>query len=183
LTAEEVRDSILTVTGTLNRAMGGPSVYIPLPPEVLATSSRKDAAWGKSSPEDEVRRSVYVMVKRSLVPPQFAELDLADTDASCPVRFTTTVPTQALGFLNSDFMNDQAKEFAARLRKEAGPVAADQVRLGLELALSRPAEDRELGYGGEFLAVMRREHGLSEEEALDRFALLVLNLNEFIFLD
>ena len=35
-------------------------------------------------------------MKRSLVPPQLAELDLADTDASCPVRFTTIVPTQAL---------------------------------------------------------------------------------------
>lgn len=183
LTAEEVRDSILQVTGTLNRKMGGPSVFIPLPAAVLATSSRKNSAWGKSPPEDEVRRSVYVKVKRSLVPPQFSDLDVADTDASCPVRFTTIVPTQALGFLNSEFMNAQAEIFARRLRNEAGPERRDRVRLGLELALARPASERELEYGHEFFEMMRSAHGLDEEEALDRFALLVLNLNEFIFLD
>ncbi|MDA1006095.1 MAG: PSD1 and planctomycete cytochrome C domain-containing protein [Verrucomicrobia bacterium] len=183
LTAEEARDSVLAVTGTLERKMGGPSVYIPLPPEVIATASNKGGAWGKSSPEDEVRRSVYVKVKRSLVPPQFADLDVADTDASCPVRFTTTVPTQALGFLNSAFMNDQAKLFAKRMREEAGPERKDRVRLGLELALSRPVSEREMDYGNEVFEAMRGAHGLSEDEALERFALLVLNLNEFIFLD
>ncbi|MDB4544637.1 PSD1 and planctomycete cytochrome C domain-containing protein [Akkermansiaceae bacterium] len=183
LTAEEVRDSILAVSGTLNRKMGGPGVFIPLPEEVLATSSKKGGAWGKSSPEDEVRRTVYVKVKRSMVPPQLADLDVADTDTTCPVRFATTVPTQALGFLNSKFMNDQAKIFADRLRREAGEDRKDRVRLGLELALARPAKERELEYSHEFFDAMREKHGLSEEEALERFALLVLNLNEFIFLD
>ena len=183
LTAEEVRDSILAVAGTLNREMGGPSVFIPLPAEVLATSSKKNSVWGKSTPDDQVRRSVYVKVKRSLVPPQFADLDMADSDASCPVRFTTTVPTQALGFLNSEFMNSQAKVFAARLRSEAGAERSDQVRLAMELALARPVSARELEEGNKFLEVMRTRHELSEEEALNRFALLVLNLNEFIFLD
>ncbi len=183
LTAEEVRDSILAVAGTLNREMGGPSVFIPLPAEVLATSSKKNSVWGKSTPDDQVRRSVYVKVKRSLVPPQFADLDMADSDASCPVRFTTTVPTQALGFLNSEFMNSQAKVFAARLRSEAGTERSDQVRLAMELALARPVSARELEEGNKFLELMRARHELSEEEALNRFALLVLNLNEFIFLD
>ncbi len=183
LTAEEVRDSILEVAGTLNREMGGPSVFMPLPPEVLATSSKGKSAWGKSRPEDEVRRSVYGKVKRSLVPPQLAELDVADTDASCPVRFTTIVPTQALGFLNSAFMNDQAKVLAERLRREAGGDAEARMRLGLELALVRPATEREVEYGGELMKVMRDEHGLDEAAALDRFALFLLNLNEFIFLD
>jgi len=183
LTAEEVRDSILAVTGTLNRKMGGPGVFVPLPVEVLATSSKKGGSWGKSSPEDEVRRTVYVKVKRSMVPPQLADLDVADTDTTCPVRFATTVPTQALGFLNSKFMNDQAKVFAERLRKEAGEDRKARVRLGLELALARPAKERELKYSHEFFNAMRDKHGLNEEEALDRFALLILNLNEFIFID
>jgi hypothetical protein len=183
LTSEEVRDSILLVAGTLNRKMGGPSIYIPLPDEVLATASNKGRAWGESPPDEAVRRSVYVKVKRSLVPPQFADLDAADTDASCPVRFTTTVPTQALGFLNSQFMNDQAKVFAARLKRDAGPERDDRVRLGLQLALSRPVSDGEVTAGNSFLDEMRETHGLGEDAALDRFALLVLNLNEFVFLD
>ena len=117
------------------------------------------------------------------VPPQFAELDAPDTDASCPVRFTTIVPTQALGFLNSGFMNDQAKVLAHRLRREAGEDEAARMRLGLELALARPATGQELAIGGELLEVMRTQHGLDEDAALERFALFLLNLNEFIFLD
>jgi len=81
------------------------------------------------------------------------------------------------------FMNDQAKLFAQRLRSEAGEERSEIIRLALELALSRPVDERELAYGDEFFETMRNEHGLSEELALDRFALLVLNLNEFIFLD
>ena len=80
-------------------------------------------------------------------------------------------------------MNDQAKVFAERLRKEAGADRKERVRLGLELALARQANERELEYSHEFFDAMREKHGLNEEEALDRFALLVLNLNEFIFLD
>ena len=46
--------------------------------------------------------------------------DMADTDSTCPVRFTTTVPTQALNMLNGQFMNDSAKEFAQRSAKGSG---------------------------------------------------------------
>ena len=79
LTAEEVRDSILAVSGELNLKMGGPSVYSPMPKEVLATASRPDAAWGRSPPEEAARRSVYIHVKRSLLPPLLTSFDMADT--------------------------------------------------------------------------------------------------------
>src|SRR5690606_31413341 len=93
LTAEELRDSILAVDGSLNLAIGGPGVYPPMPRAVLETSSRPDEAWGESSAEDAARRSIYVHVKRSLLTPLLQVFDLADTDASCPVRFVTTLPT------------------------------------------------------------------------------------------
>ena len=55
---------------------------------------------------------MYVHVKRSLALPILAVFDSADTDASCPARFATTQPTQALAMLNSEFLNEQAKIFA-----------------------------------------------------------------------
>lgn len=183
LTAEELRDSLLAVTGRLNKKMGGPSIYIKLPAEVLATSSTKGGKWGRSSPEDETRRSVYIKVKRSLVPPILQDFDLADTDGTCPVRFRSILPTQALAMLNSEFTNTEAKNFGNRLRAEAPDDPKRQIGLALELALSRPAVDREIDYGMEFVEVMMREHKLSSEEAFDRFSLLVLNLNEFFFVD
>ena len=183
LTAEELRDAILSVTGALNTKMGGPSIFIKLSEAVLATSSTKGGKWGKSSPEDETRRSVYIKVKRSLVPPILQDFDLADTDGTCPVRFSSILPTQALALMNSEFANNEAKRFAARLRGEAPDDPKRQVALALELALSRPATEREIDYGTEFIEVMMREHKLPSEEAFNRFALLVLNLNEFIFVE
>jgi mono/diheme cytochrome c family protein len=53
LTAEEVRDSVLALNGSINMAMGGDSVYPPMPKEVLETSSQPDKAW-KSSPAGAV---------------------------------------------------------------------------------------------------------------------------------
>lgn len=183
LTAEELRDSVLVATGRLNRKMGGPSVYIKLPEEYLATSSTKGGKWGRSSEEDQVRRSVYTKVKRSLVPPILQDFDLADTDGTCPVRFRSILPTQALAMMNSAFINEEAVSFAKRLRSEAPDDPRRQVGLALEIALSRPATASELDYGMELVEVMMREHKLSAEDAFNRFALLVLNLNEFFFVD
>ena len=183
LTAEELRDSVLATTGRLNRKMGGPSIFIKLAPEVLATSSTKGGKWGNSPPEEQTRRSVYIKVKRSIVPPILQDFDLADTDGTCPVRFRSILPTQALAMMNSAFVNEEAVSFAERLRSEAPDDPRRQVGLALEIALARSATARELDYGMEFVEVMMREHKLSSEDAFNRFALLVLNLNEFFFVD
>ncbi len=144
LTAEEVRDSILLLTGNFNDKMGGPSIYTEIPAELLQGASRPDAAWGHSSPSERVRRSVYVHVKRSVIEPVLGTFDIADTDSTCPVRFVTTVPTQALTTLNGEFFNQQAAAFADRLRREAGDDVAAQVAQGLRLALQREPTDDEI---------------------------------------
>ena len=133
LTAEEVRDAILAVSGELRLKAGGPSVYPPIPREVLAGQSMPGQGWEVSPPDEAARRSVYVHVKRSLLVPILATHDAADTDSSCPVRYTTTVPTQSLGLLNGEFANEQAAHFADRLRREAPGDLAAQVRRALRL--------------------------------------------------
>ena len=120
LSAEEIRDSILAISGNLNLKMYGPGVYPPIPKDVLAGQSVPGRGWPTSKPEDAARRSVYVHVKRSLLLPLLEAFDLAETDRTTPVRFTSTQPTQALSLLNGEFMNSQAKLFAERLKKEAG---------------------------------------------------------------
>jgi hypothetical protein len=183
LTAEELRDSVLRLTGLLNSQMGGPSVYSKIPDEVLHSASRPDAAWGTSSPADQVRRSVYVFVKRSISDPVLLAFDSADTDSSCPVRFVTTVPTQALTTLNGEFFNQQARVLAERIRREAGDDSRAQVELALRLALARPATDDEIQRGERLLRGWTVEDGASTEDALRYFCLLVLNLNEVIYVD
>ncbi len=184
LTAEEIRDSILALTGRLNLKMGGPSYFPVLPDAVLATSSTKGGKWGTSAEEETWRRSVYIKVKRSLQPPSFTDFDFADTDASCPIRFVTTVPTQALNMLNSFFVNEKAEQVAERLIGEVGTENLEVVvRRGLELTLSRDIEESEIQPCVEMIRTFETVHGLSRKEAIDRFCLVALNLNEFVYLD
>jgi len=183
LTAEEIRDSILAVSSTLNTKMFGDSIYPPLPAEVLATASRPNAAWGRSSPEESARRTIYIHVKRSLRPPMLSNFDVPDTDTSCAARVSTTVPTQALGMLNSEFLNEQATKLAARLlREEPGDLEA-QVARAIRLTTGRQPEDREATDDARYINLLRAKEGLSHEDALQHYALLMLNTNEFIYLD
>ena len=183
LTAEEIRDSILECSGSLNRTMGGPSIYTEVPKEVLATSSQPGAAWGHSEPFERDRRSIYVVIKRSLIEPVLGTFDLADPDSSCAARFQTTVPTQALTSLNGEFFGREAKRFAARLRRDAPGGVAAQVALALELALARKATPLEVDRGVRLVESWVAEDRVEPQAALENFSLLVLNLNEFLYLD
>lgn len=183
LTAEEIRDAMLAVSGKLNLRQFGPSIYPPIPREVLAGQSRPGEGWGKSSPEEASRRSVYVYVKRSLLLPILNQHDLADTDNSCPVRYTTTVPTQSLGMLNGAFTNEQAGHLAERLRREMPNDLAGQVRRAIRLTTGREPDDREIADDLALIADLRNKHGVGEAEALRWFCLMQLNANEFVYLD
>jgi hypothetical protein len=183
LSAEEVRDSMLAVSGRLNLKQGGPSIYPPIPREVLAGQSRPGAGWKTSPPDEAVRRSVYIHVKRSLLVPLLAQFDLADTDASCPVRFTTTVSTQALGLLNGEFSSEQAEAFVRRLKREAPAGLEAQLRRAVRLITGRVPAAAEVADDVAFVNSLRQTDGLGEDEALRFYCLMLLNANEFIYLD
>ena len=180
LSAEEVRDSFLHVAGRLNLKVGGPSVFPKIPKEVLHGQSRPGEGWHTSPPAEANRRSIYVFVKRSLQVPVLAQHDQADTDSSCPVRYTTTVPTQALGLLNGEFGNETAAAFAERLKKDASDLPG-QVRRAIRLTCGRtPGEDevkRDLAF------VVELQKKMSEAEALKKYCLMILNANEFVYVD
>ena len=166
LAAEEVRDAMLAVGGVLRYKAGGPSIYPPIPREVLAGQSVPGSGWKTSPPDEAARRSIYVHVKRSLLVPIMAVHDAADTDSSCPVRYTTTVPTQALGMLNGEFANEQAAHLADRLRREAPGDIAAQVRRAIRLTTARDPDKDEVRGDLEFVRTLmdrvaaRRAYGL-----------------------
>ncbi len=183
LAAEEVRDSVLAVSGTLNPKMYGPGIYVEIPKEVLAGQSRPGNGWGKSLAEDQARRSIYIFVKRSLITPILASFDVAETDHSVPVRFASTQPTQALGMLNSTFINRQAAKLADRVQEEAADDVPQQVRRTLTLVTSRPPSEAEVQRGVKLIGALREQAGVTSAVALTSFCLLALNLNEFLYLD
>ncbi len=184
LSAEEVRDSILAACGNLNLGKtDGPSVYPVIPREVLAGQSVPGRNWEKSTPEEAASRSVFVHIKRSLAVPLLTAFDAADSDSPCPVRFTTTQPSQALALINSTFANEQAALFAASLRREAGQDTTTCVKAGLIRVLQRQPTEREIARGLKFVDDNIQQEKVSADEALRRFCLLAINLNEFVYLD
>lgn len=183
LTAEEIRDSILAVNGQLNlNSMFGPSIFPIQPKEVLAGQSVPGQNWGNSSESDRRRRSIYIHVKRSLPVPILSTNDSADTDNTCPVRFITTQPTQALGMMNSAFTNEQAELFAKLVAIEQTDLSA-QVTEVLRRVAQRQPKSAEVERGVAFIKNLTTHDGLSASDALKAFCLLALNLNEFVYVE
>jgi hypothetical protein len=194
LDAESVRDSLLAVSGQLNREMHGPSIYPDLPRAVLEGQSRPGEGWGKSDEKEASRRSVYIFAKRAIAVPELETLDAPDSTSSCEKRDVSLTGPQALTFLNGTFTNLQAHKLAERLESEAGHEVKAQLAKAFELVLSRTATAEELRAAAEFLAKQQQQieadaKTASKSEpgaarrALEAFCLVMLNSNEFFYLN
>jgi hypothetical protein len=188
LGAEELRDATLQVTGNLNDKMYGPGIYPKISAEVMAGQSVPGSGWGTSSDEERSRRSIYIFVKRSLIPPELSTFDFPDTDVTCEARFNTLQPAQALNLLNGEFQNEQAAALAKRIDtalekdgKAAGLPA--KISKAIELALGRAATEKEITRGEQLIATLQSKHQYSTEVAFTHYCLMVINLNEFLFVD
>lgn len=190
LEAEAVRDSILAVSGTLNRQTGGPGIKPRIHPDLLAGSQRNK--WPKIDREgpEHWRRSVYVYVKRQLALPLLELFDSPATTQSCGRREQSVVPTQALVLLNDEFTQDQADYFADRGQREVGGDVAAQAGRALRLAFCRaPSEARQ----ADAVAVLQQQRAAHVEDgaeataagrrALADLAHVLFNCNEFIYID
>ena len=174
LDGEAIRDALLAVSGRLNPAMEGPSVFPELPPELSKLSS-KGAVWPVSRElADRQRRSLYVFVRRNLRYPFFEVFDRPDTNASCPRRPVTTIAPQALTLLNSRLAHDAARALAARAAGDAGPDRISQVERMARIAFGRPPDDAETRMMSEFLA---------HDGSLTHLALALINTNAFVYVD
>jgi len=171
LEVEAIRDSMLAVSGQLNPKRFGPAMKPGIPKAALEANTDKEKVWQPSDEREASRRSIYAFIKRGLVIPMLETLDLADTVSSCPQRQVTTVAPQALSLFNGNFVNQQAKHFAARLKREAGDDPVKQITLAWRLALCREPSADELAKMQAFL----------REETLEQAGRVILNLNEFVY--
>ena len=147
LTAEQLRDSVLAVSGTLEDKMGGPSA--PLTPL-------------------SGRRTIYGKVSRYRLDEFLQLFDFPSPMQSAEKRFTTNVPLQRLFLMNSDFMQQQAERLAERVIAE--PTDAARIQKAYRLIFGRVPTPAELKAGQEFLdsradAAVRGEEGRGRESA------------------
>ncbi|MDZ4686258.1 MAG: PSD1 and planctomycete cytochrome C domain-containing protein [Planctomycetaceae bacterium] len=170
LTAEETRDAMLAVSGRLNSRVGGPSVMVPVDPELVALLYKPSQWQVTADPREHDRRSIYLIAKRNLRLPFFDNLDAPPLQTSCARRESSTHAPQALELLNGTLSNDLAKAFARRLMETDGD-PAQLVDHGYRLALGRLPTEVERTASLKFV----REQPLSE------FALALFNLNGFLY--
>jgi Protein of unknown function (DUF1549)/Protein of unknown function (DUF1553)/Planctomycete cytochrome C len=180
LSAEQLRDSLLAVSGLLTNKAGGPPVWPDLPPEILQANpaflddnAEKSKGWYPSPRPEQNVRSIYLVQKKTVRVPFMETFDLPENSTSCARRAESTVAPQALSLLNSPLAVEVARAFAARVKREAGDMQDAQIKRAFNLALQRvPARD-------ELAACLR----LAERRSLTEVCRALLNLNEFIYVD
>lgn len=169
LTAEEIRDAILTVTGKLDTKMGGPGFrlfrYVR---DNVATYHPLD-----EHPPETYRRAVYHHNARAMQIDIMTEFDAPDCAFSTPRRATTTTPLQALSLLNHKFTVDMAQALAQRVKREAGDDRDAQVQRAFALAFFRQAHEAEVDAAQKLIAA----HGLRA------FCRALLNASEMIYVN
>ncbi len=181
LSAEEIRDSILLKSGELDRAVGRGHPF----PSPVDWGFTQHAPF--SALYDHDKRSVYLMTQRIKRHPFLALFDGADPNASTAVRQTTTVPTQALFFLNDPFVHTKAEKYAARLQA-ARPDDPGQIELAWRGVLGRSPTEFEREEGMAFLKEYRDGLASLKRQSRDLRALAayvrtLFGSNEFIYLD
>ncbi len=181
LSVEELRDTLLAVSGDLDLT---PGAAHPFPPEENWSFTQH----GPFAAEfDTTKRSVYVMQKRNRRTPLFALFDGADPNASTAIRDVTTVPTQALYFMNDPFLHARASKFAARILAAAADNDA-RLDLACRRLFGRPSSIAEKEEASAFL---RDYAALCEDQPPEErlasawvaYARVLFSANEFIYVD
>ncbi len=206
LEAEVIRDSILAVSGQLHLEMGGPPFFPELDDEWMKAVR---TYWDPSPQKQRNRKSVYMIQKRSAPIPMMTVFDGPNMNESCELRGVTTVTPQVFMLFNSQFVHRQSRELADRIRGEVGSNAERQIERAFQLALQRAPttleQSKSLVFFGQSRPYSRPEipvaakpiafadsalgtpndveRELKAKGSLADLCLILLNMNEFIFLE
>ena len=180
LSAEEIRDAVLAVSGDLDSTPGGPHPF----PDAKTWQFTQHKPF--TAVYDHDRRSVYLMVQRIKRHPFLALFDGSDPNTSTGDRHTTIVPTQALFFMNDPFIHAKSLHLATRL------MALEDDKRRLErlyhLMFGRSATSDERDLATKFLTHYGQDLGdvpadQRAERAWAAWVRVLMSSNEFLFLD
>ncbi|WP_162130519.1 PSD1 and planctomycete cytochrome C domain-containing protein [Schlesneria paludicola] len=189
LDAESIRDSVLAISGQLDLRMGGPSDrHFDLKPGHHVTPKVDYSKFDPSSDQGR-RRSIYRFLFRTLPDPFMESLDCPSGDQITPVRSNSVTIQQALALWNDAFIASYCEQIAVRIERDCDETSATasgnqatliapairqrQIDRAVRLILCRgpsPAESREFG-------------AYLEQHGLPNLCRLLLNSNEFLFLN
>jgi cytochrome c553 len=179
LEAEAIRDSILTVSGRLDRTMEGPGV---LP---YLTDHQVGRGKPASGPLDgNGRRSVYLQVRRNFINPMFSAFDYPTPFTTIGRRSVSNVPAQALAMMNNPFVIQQAELWAKRVLAEPSHTSDQRVAAMYIAAFGRTPTAKETSTATTFIAELSNEYGKPDHpKAWTDLAHVLFNAKEFIFVE
>ena len=135
LSAEEIHDQALAISGLLSEKMFGPSV-MPWQPAGIWLSPYSGQFWVNSKGEDQYRRAVYTYWKRTAPYPAMESFDASAREACLARRINTNTPLQAFVTLNDSFYLDASRHFAYRMIEKAGlKDVAKTIQCGYQIAM------------------------------------------------
>jgi hypothetical protein len=135
--AEVVRDLALAAAGLLHPKVGGPSVFPPVPENVLAYNYFKVTYWDVPRGPDRYRRSLYLFRKRSMPDPMLSAFDAPNGDFACVRRPRSNTPLAALTGLNEPILVEAAQAFALRVWREGGATDTDRITYAYRVCTAR----------------------------------------------
>ncbi|WP_165441608.1 PSD1 and planctomycete cytochrome C domain-containing protein [Rubinisphaera italica] len=184
--AESIRDAILFVSGQLNLEMYGP----PVPVSTNAGGVLTVGGGKISEDRRELKRTVYIQVRRTEPVAMLQAFDAPSMEPNCERRVVSTVATQSLALLNSDFVLQQAEAFAKRIGKELGENGSpsDQVTAVWNHAYSRTPSPAEMEAATAYLSSQAAHFENQKQKQPDELALaslcqILFSSNEFLYLD
>jgi hypothetical protein len=141
---EVVRDIALAVSGLLNPALGGRSVFPPAPQFLFQPPvSYGPKTWPEDTGSERYRRGLYVFRFRSVPYPMLQTFDAPNGDFSCVRRLRSNTPLQALVSLNETTFMECAQELARKTLAEGGSSDAERINFAFRRAVARPPTDTE----------------------------------------
>jgi Protein of unknown function (DUF1553)/Protein of unknown function (DUF1549) len=174
LEAEEIRDSLLVASGKLEDKLGGPSVFPPVPANLVTGNSNVDGSplWKESKDvHDHNRRSIYIFTRRSIPYPLLETFDMASSQEVHSKRDVTTTPLQALALYHSDVVFGWSQALAGRVINEAGNDTSAQLDRLYQLLFARSPYTSEKAALQEFL--VSQEKVIKDKALSGKFGLNV----------
>ncbi len=181
LSAEQVRDQALAVSGLLSAKMYGPSV-MPWQPEGIWLSPYSNEYWVSSEGEDRYRRALYTYWKRTAAYPSMLTFDAPAREVCAARRIRTNTPLQALVTLNDSVYVEAAGQLALQMSQQAQTVE-EQICYAYQAAMCRPINPERYAALEALYAEALASYGGqkdAEMQALQLVAAAVLNMDEFL---
>lgn len=184
MTAEMIRDAMLTVSGSLNEKRFGPPVPVYLTSQMQGRGRPKN-----SGPLDgNGRRSIYVSVRRNFLSPMMLTFDTPIPFSTVGKRNVTNVPAQSLTLMNDPFVHGQAKKWAERLVEQDHATPDDRLDAIFSAIKGRAATEQEHDAAVAFLSNLAKELNVPEDRLMSDARLwqqmchVAFNLKSFIYI-